>query len=218
MKKKQTILNALVVLLALSPIAYLLIIWPSVPKLILTRFNLNEPVETQQSRQALLIATIVLSVTSAVVYLLMRNLERIDPKVKGGTPTRAFNRMGFSVTVFLVLLNYYFILTAKHSWEVSQTALFLFGGLLLAVLGNYMNNIKPNFFAGIRLPWTLNDENNWRKTHHLAGKLWFFGGILLALISLLLPEPMLKPLFIGSLILLVVIPGVYSYRLFKNKN
>lgn len=218
MKTRQTILNALIVLFALSPIAYLMFVWGSVPETIVTRFNFDEPVDKEQSRQTFLIATLVLSTTAAAVYLLMRNLRKIDPKVKSSTHTSGFNRMGLSITVFLVLLNYFFILTAVYSWEVSKKAIFIFAGLLLAVLGNYMNNIKPNFFAGIRLPWTLNDENNWRQTHHLAGKLWFLGGVFLAALSWFLPEAALKPVFVSAVVLMVLIPGIYSYRLFKNKN
>lgn len=217
MKTSQKILNAIVLLFAISPVAYLLLVWGRVPQTIITRFNFNEPMVKEQSRQSLLIATIVFSITAAVVYLLMRNLKKIDPKVKNDTPTSGFNRMGLSVTVFLVVLNYFIILSALHSWEISKKVIFIFFGLLLAVLGNYMNNIKPNFFAGIRIPWTLNDENNWRQTHHLAAKLWFLGGIILALISWFLPEAALKPVFISTMILIVFIPCIYSFMLFKSK-
>lgn len=217
MKTTQKILNAIVLVFAFSPVAYVLLVWGSVPETITTRFNFDDLVVKEQSRQTLLIITIVISIISAGVYFLMRNLNKIDPKVKKETPTSGFNRMGLSVAVFLVLLNYFFILSGLYSWEISKKAIFIFLGLVLAVLGNYMNNIKPNFFAGIRLPWTLNDENNWRQTHHLAGKLWFFGGIVLALISWFLPEMALKPLFITLLILIILIPCIYSYLLFKKK-
>jgi uncharacterized membrane protein len=217
MKTRKKILNAIVLLFALSPIAYLLLVWTSVPETIITRFNFDEPVVKEQGRRTLLIVTIILSITAACVYLLMRNLNKIDPKVKNDTPASGFNRMGLSVTFFLVLLNYFFILSALHSWEISKKVIFIFLGLLLAVLGNYMNNLKPNFFAGIRLPWTLKDENNWRQTHHLAGKLWFLGGIVLALISWFLHETALKPIFITIVVLMVLIPGIYSYLLFRNK-
>ena len=217
MKPTYKIFNVLVLFFALSPLAYLLLVWGSVPETIITRFTIDEPIEKEQSRQTLLIGTIVVSIAAAGVYLLMRNLKKIDPKVKSGTPTSGFKRMGLSITVFLVLLNYFFILSAVHTWEVSKKALFIFLGLLLAILGNYMNNIKPNFFAGIRLPWTLSSEDNWRQTHHLAAKLWFICGIALALMSWFLPETALKPVFITTVVLIVLIPGIYSYLLFKNK-
>ncbi len=217
MKKARNTINAIVVLFTLSPVVYLLLVWGSVPETITTRFNLNEPVIKEQNRQTLLIATIVVSVIAAALFLLMRNLKKIDPKVKNALSSSGFNRIGLSAAIFLTILNYFFILSALYSWEISQQVIYIFFGLFIAVLGNYMYNVKPNFFAGIRLPWTLNDENNWRQTHHLAGKLWFVGGIVLALLSWLLPESSLKAVFVSVLVLLVLIPGIYSYRLFRLK-
>lgn len=41
-----------------------------------------------------------------------------------------------------------------------------------------MSKIRQNYTVGIRLPWTLSSEDNWDKTHRLAGKLWIVGGVL----------------------------------------
>ena len=217
MKPTYKAINLVVIAFTLSPVVYFLLSWSSIPETIKTTFDFGEPVVQEQSKQTLLLATIVLSVTAAGVYLLMRNLKKFDPKVKKDLTTSGFNRMGLSIAIFLVLLNYFLILTAVHSWEVSEKVIYIFFGLLVAVLGNYLYNIKPNFFAGIRLPWTLNDIDNWRQTHHLAGKLWFVAGIILSLISGFLSEMALKPVFISTIILIVLIPCIYSYRLFRTK-
>jgi uncharacterized membrane protein len=80
-----------------------------------------------------------------------------------------------------------------------------------------MHNIKPNYFAGIRLPWTLENEENWKKTHLLAGKLFFAGGLLIAILCLLTPVIISIILFITITIIVTIIPGVYSYRLYKKQ-
>lgn len=218
MKKTRIIVDVVILIFTVSPLLYLLFVWKSVPETMLVKFNFNEMVEKEQSKQSVLITAIAISAISAGIYFLLRNLSLVDPKVKPGTPRTGFNRMALSVTIFLVILNYFYILSAVHAWEISKKVHFIFFGMLMAVLGNYMHHLRPNFFAGIRLPWTLSDENNWRQTHQLAGKLWFFGGLLLALISSLLPEFALQPVFITFIVLLVLIPGIYSYRLFRNKN
>jgi uncharacterized membrane protein len=46
-------------------------------------------------------------------------------------------------------------------------------GALFTVLGVVMHNIRPNWFVGVRTPWTLSSELSWTKTHRLAG--WLFG-------------------------------------------
>ena len=218
MAQRKFYINTLMVLVALSPLIYLWLAWNAVPETFKMRFNLSEPVTQEQTRRTLLIATAVVSVVAAGVFLLLTNLRKVDPKVKSNTPISGFNRLALLVVVLLTLLNYFFILSAIYSWEISDKFLYIFGGVLFALLGNYMINIKPNFFAGIRLPWTLNDENNWRLTHNLAGKLWFAGGILLAIVAFILPESVLEPVFITVFALMILIPCVYSYRLFKSKH
>lgn len=217
MKNKKTIIHVLVIILALSPIAYLMMVWPSLTDPIKTRIYLEQLTIKEQSKRALLMATVVLAVCSVIIFLLLTNLRRIDPKVKKSTPDSGFNRIAFSITIFLIVLNYFSILTAAKSWQVSQKSIFFFAGLLFAVLGNYLNNVRPNFFVGIRLPWTLNDDNNWRKTHRLAGRIFFYGGLVFSIVCWLLPDSALKPVFITFVITMALIPCVYSYSLFKNK-
>lgn len=215
--KRQFIINSLVVLTALSPIGYLLISWDSIPESFTTRIEFKKPFIETQTRQELLVATITLALTGAVLYILMRNLKKVDPKVNDSTPKAAFHKLGLTITLFLVILNYFFISSVKNEWIINTSILVAFIGLLIAMVGNYMNNLKPNYYAGIRLPWTLNDPDNWRRTHALAGKLWFAGGILILITSFLLPENLLIPFIVAVFVVIVVIPGIYSYRIYRGK-
>jgi uncharacterized membrane protein len=147
----------------------------------------------------------------------MRNIRRIDPKVNDSTPKSTFHKIGVIVTLFLVVFNYFFILSAKNEWTMNIRIFIAVFGLLMVLMGNYMNNIKPNYFAGIRLPWTLNDPENWQRTHLLAGKLWFAGGLVLMIGSFVFAKSILVPFAVTVLVLLVVIPGIYSYKIYRNK-
>lgn len=57
-------------------------------------------------------------------------------------------------------------------------------GLLFVFLGNVMYSLKPNYFAGIRVPWTLDSDDNWKATHRVAGIVWFAGGLLFLICAL----------------------------------
>ena len=46
----------------------------------------------------------------------------------------------------------------------------IFMGVVMIVIGNYLPKTHRNYIIGIRLPWTLESDKNWRKTHRLAGK------------------------------------------------
>lgn len=61
--------------------------------------------------------------------------------------------------------------------RVDRWAPALVGGVLVAV-GNVLPQLRPNFFVGIRTPWTLADEHVWRRTHRLGGRLFAVAGLL----------------------------------------
>lgn len=92
--------------------------------------------------------------------------------------------------------------------NVSFYMLFLMG-ILFVILGNYLPKCKYNYTIGIKLPWTLADEENWRKTHRFAGFVWMIGGVLISA-SAFFPHLKLIPYIIATVI---AIPTGYSYLL-----
>lgn len=84
-------------------------------------------------------------------------------------------------------------------------------GIFFAALGNYMPKGKQSYTVGMKLPWTLNSAENWNRTSRFTGKLWIAGGICFLLNAFLQIGKLIFPL----LILLVLIPAIYSYTLYK---
>lgn len=89
----------------------------------------------------------------------------------------------------------------------------IFMGVVMIVIGNYLPKTHRNYIIGIRLPWTLESDKNWRKTHRLAGKIWVLGGLLLFLNSFV--QIYVYWVFFLTLFFVVIIPSVYSYQLSK---
>ncbi len=92
----------------------------------------------------------------------------------------------------------------------------IFMGVLMIVIGNYLPKTRKNYIIGIRLPWTLESDKNWRKTHRLAGKIWVLGGLLLFLNSFV--QLYVYWVFFLTLFFVVIIPSVYSYQLSKSES
>ena len=92
----------------------------------------------------------------------------------------------------------------------------IFMGVLMILIGNYLPKTHRNYIIGIRLPWTLESDKNWRKTHRLAGKIWVLGGLLLFLNSFI--QIYVYWVFFLTLLLVVLMPGVYSYQLSKSES
>ncbi|MBQ1580401.1 MAG: SdpI family protein, partial [Firmicutes bacterium] len=86
-------------------------------------------------------------------------------------------------------------------------------GILFVVIGNYLPKTKQSYTMGIKLPWTLASEENWNRTHRLAGFLWVIGGILLILLTLL--RLWNTWTFLLVIIPMSVVPMIYSYLLYR---
>jgi uncharacterized membrane protein len=157
----------------------------------------------------------ILMGASALVYLLMKYLPAIDPKkyVKYGEVT--FQKLAFGIVVFFTLLDIAIAFAAVNSGFKIDKLILPIVGMLLAFMGNVMHSIKPNYFAGIRTPWTLEDNDTWRATHRLAGKLWFTGGLALTALVLFLPAKASAAVFLSGVAVMVLVPVVYSYVYFK---
>lgn len=83
--------------------------------------------------------------------------------------------------------------------------------VLFVALGNYLPKCRQNYTMGIKLPWTLADEDNWNRTHRLAGYVWTAGGLLMLISGLM----GLSGLYFSIVVVIVLIPTVYSFILFK---
>lgn len=93
--------------------------------------------------------------------------------------------------------------------------LFIGMGVLFILLGNYLSKIRQNYFIGIKVPWTLNNEDNWNKTHRFAS--WTFVGMGMVVIMEAFFFWQAAPVIFGSIFLAVLLPVLYSYLLFKKK-
>ena len=114
------------------------------------------------------------------------------------------------------ILAIFIIYSANKQSLTNPNYVVLLIGILYIIFGNYFKTIKANYFIGIRTPWTLENETVWKETHKLGGKMWFAGGIIVVISSLILNK---QPNFILFMIItgiITIIPIAYSYFKFKN--
>lgn len=87
-------------------------------------------------------------------------------------------------------------------------------GALFIVIGNSMPKATQNRTVGVKIWWTLHNEENWNKTHRFAGKCWVIGGLVM-LLTAVLPVSWLVPVMLASILLLAAAPIVYSYMIYR---
>ena len=99
--------------------------------------------------------------------------------------------------------------------RIDRLAMLLLG-IVFTIIGNYLPKCRQNYTIGIKIVWTLSDEENWNATHRMAGKLWVIGGVLIALGGFLPHGWAIAVMFI-LLIPMCVIPIVYSWQFYEHE-
>lgn len=204
-----------ILILALLPMAYLASIWNVLPETVPTHFNASGEADGWGSKTILIWLPLALTIGT---YLLMQLIPKLDPKQKLDQMGNKYYLIKFFMVVFMALLSIVIIRAAKTgSIGGGGNWIYLIVGAMFTVLGNYFQSIKPNYFIGIRTPWTLESETVWKKTHRLAGKIWVPAGILICLLSLILSKEIFLPIFLAITTIIALIPLVHSYLEFRKE-
>ena len=90
----------------------------------------------------------------------------------------------------------------------------IFVGLVFAVTGNYLPKIRRNYTTGIKLPWTMADDENWNKTHRMAAPVWVICGLLIIIMGLIGEPTWIEP---TAIVIAVILPTAYSFALHLKK-
>lgn len=212
MKFKLTKELPLMAIVAL-PFIYLAYIWNELPERVPMHWNLKGEIDRYGDKTELLIIPLVLPL---LIYLIFLIVPYIDPKNKIKEMGAKYSNVKTILTTFMSILAIFIIYTSKNASFYNPSFIFLFIGIMYILLGNYFKTFKPNYFIGIRTPWTLENEEVWKATHELAGKLWFAGGLIVVLACVTLNKEYMLYIFITVTIIITLIPVIYSYFKFQS--
>jgi uncharacterized membrane protein len=212
--------KVITLLLTLVPAVYLALSWNDLPETVPVHFDLHGNPDRYGNKMELVGVTAAIIALNIIIYFLLTNIHRIDPRKKAIDNKERMSKISLAVSIFMSAILCLIIYSSiKGSFKLHTGLIYSLVGLLFAVIGNYMPNMKQNYFAGFRVPWTLDNEENWRKTHLLAGKLWFAGGLLIAVVCPFLQPEFSLVFFLVMIAILTIIPLTFSYKLFrKHKN
>jgi uncharacterized membrane protein len=208
--KKELPFLAIIIL----PFLYLAIIWNDLPDKVPMHWNISGEIDRYGDKSELIMIPFFLPI---LVYLIFSIVPNIDPKNKFNKMGNKFQNLKFVLTTFMSILTLFIFYTVKRQSLFNPNYVVLFIGALFIILGNCFKTIKPNYFLGIRTPWTLENEAVWKKTHNLGGKLWFIGGILVVLSSLIFDKHLNLTIFLIVTGIITFLPIAYSYVIFKNE-
>lgn len=207
--KKLVLFTSILILL---PSLVGCVFWNQLPEEIPTHFNLLGQADGYNHKMSAIfgLPTLMLLMHWLLLFLMIK-----DPK--SSNISSKIQLLIYWIIPFVSCLSMISIFGESLGYSMMSGLLAqIFMGIVMIVIGNYLPKTHRNYIIGIRLPWTLENDENWRKTHRLAGKLWVLGGLLLFLNSFV--QLYVYWVFFLTLFFVVIIPSVYSYQLSKSES
>src|SRR6267142_2200456 len=188
--------------------------FPQLSPRVATHWSLNGTPDGFSSRMwALAIVPLLLVFMTGMFNV----LPKVDPRRENYAKFLSSYWLIANAVIVFLLVAHALIIASGLGYSVKIDRLMPLGiGLLFVFLGNYLTRVEPNWFVGIRTPWTLSSDTVWRKTHRSGGWLMVIGGFVVAA-SAFLPHGAFLPLFIAAILIMSVIPIVQSYILWKRE-
>lgn len=197
------------ILVVLAPLAFLLFRWNDIPAEVPVRWDSSGEIVGYGSKWTTILINLGL-------YPLLLLIPRIDPRKKNYKLfSGSYYKIRFSIHLFMSVLDIMLLLVATGVDIPMERIVITSVMLLFTVLGNYMTSIRPNYFVGVRTPWTLENEEVWKKTHQLAGKLWFWTGLFCLLVSFFIRDMEQMPVLVVLIVVVSLVPVVYSYLVYR---
>lgn len=202
-----------VIILLIIPFGVSAYFWNDLPELVPTHFNIYGEADDWGPKW---INAIMLPAIGLGTYFLLIFLPFIDPKKRIESRQKPIAAIRVILSLFMIGL-YAFIMAKSLGNEINiGNYINVAVGLLILILGNYMSSLKQNYFIGIKTPWTLENEDVWKKTHRLTAKIWTVGGLILVIIPFTITNQILYWSIFGALLsILVLVPVIYSYVIFQ---
>lgn len=199
----RTVLILVPLMLAASAVAY-----SALPAQVATHWGSDGMANGWTPR---LPAVLVMPAFVLATWALLRAAPRIDPR-NATYPKFAGSYAVIGVAVLLMLAaGHAMILAVGVGWHVPVVRLGALSiGALTLVLGNVMPRLQPNYFIGVRTPWTLASDPVWARTHRVGGYLLVGAGIV-AVVAGLIGGAYALSIAAGALIGVLLVTVCYSY-------
>ncbi len=192
-----------------------IIAWPALPAQIESHWGISGEADGSLGRTA---AVLMLPLLTLSLWAVMTYAPRLDPRRENFEIFGPTYQLIVNAVIAALAGIHVAIIANGLGWSVPVARVVIVAvSLELAVIGNELGRIRPNWFAGIRTPWTLSDDEVWRRTHRVGGRLFAASGLLSALLGLFAPFMVVFIVMIVSVVGSALGLAGYSYLLWRRR-
>lgn len=204
--KKESVISVIISILLFAIVN--LLFYKKMPETLPTHWGFNNKIDGYSSKFTTLITTPLL-----LIFLNIFSCFMLDNDPKNKDKNNFVITIGKATIPLVMLITFVISVFYGLGKKINVMVIIsIFVGFLLILIGNYLPKTKRNYTVGIKLPWTLNSDENWNKTHRLAGYFFILGGIFFLLTPFIRNEYLIFLTFM----IIGIIPAIYSFYLYKN--
>lgn len=207
--RKTLIITTLVMLLPLVAGA---ILWNKLPEQLATHFDASGTPDSYSSRGFAVFGIPALLILFQ--WMCAFGCLKFDPKAEN-LEGKVMGLVLWICPVISIVMSVIVLGNGLGYQVAAEVIAPLLIGAVIVVIGNWLPKCKQTWTLGIKLPWTLEDEDNWNRTHRFAAPIWVVCGLIIMASSFL--PPLRIWLVLGALAVIMIAPTVYSYRIFRSK-
>jgi uncharacterized membrane protein len=146
------------------------------------------------------------------VHLLCAFGTMMDPKRKNIQDKMYKLVLWIIPVISLLVCGSTYLFALGYEVDIARIACVMVG-VMFIIIGNYLPKCRQSYTMGIKLPWTLNDEENWNATHRFGGWLWMIGGA--AFLAVEAMGGMSTMFTLVTIAAMVLLPTAYSYLYYR---
>lgn len=212
MESRNPFRHILAVVVAMVPLIYIGMKWSTIPGTVATHFDIHGQPDAFGDKMDIVWLSLFMVFTSLITYVMVVNAHKLDKKRTKGIHSPLLDNIALGTVFFICIVNLAAIINSIYPGaQLLDKMIIPAIGVFFVFIGNVMYNIKPNRFVGIRIPWTLNNDDNWKVTHRLGSKLFFVGGVFITLVALGYQAEIATMFLLGVVFIISVTTVLYSY-------
>lgn len=166
-------------------------------------------------------SNLTISIIGAVVIFTLIIFDVNAPKIaklsEGNVKIKTMRTLN-RLTILIIIIGCIFSILSpiKSSLDPKTNEILLVGlcSIFIMFFGNLAPKIPFNRYMGLRLPWTVRDEDTWRVAHRILGYVSFPIGIVMFVLSFFFK---VETIVVTGVLTWIIIPSIYSLVFYYKK-
>ena len=190
------------------------VLYPCLPEQVPGHWNTSGKIDRYQDKVWVFVTVLL----PLAIYLLMQYLPKIDPKRASYDKHKKAYKITQLLVVFIMISLHWITMAAGLGYAIDVGVVVrIVIGLMFVIMGNYMSQIRQNYFFGIKTPWTLANEKVWKKTHRVGAYCFIVMGIIM-IATIFIPGKAAGIVTIVSIFGSIGYIYLYSYLAYRKFN